>query len=69
MIAALTDLPEMRALARMMTLWQEDILNDFTFRVTQGPVEGQNNRAKVIKRRADGYRNFSNYRRRLSLAG
>ncbi len=69
MIAELPDLPEIRALEGMLKLWQEEILNYFTFRVTQGPVEGQNNRAKVIQRRAYGYRNFTNYRRRLLLAG
>jgi transposase len=69
MIADLSDLPEIRALAGMLKLWQEEILNYFTYRVTQGPVEGQNNRAKVIQRRAYGYRNFTNYRRRLLLAG
>jgi transposase len=69
MIVDLPDLPEMRALTGMLNLWQEEILNYFTFRVTQGPVEGQNHRAKVIQRRAYGYRNFTNYRRRLLLAG
>jgi transposase len=69
MIGELPDLPEIRALEGMLHLWQEEILNYFTFRVTQGPVEGQNNRAKVIQRRAYGYRNFTNYRRRLLLAG
>jgi transposase len=69
MIADLPDLPEIRALEGMLTQWQEEILNYFTFRVTQGPVEGQNHRAKVIQRRAYGYRNFTNYRRRLLLAG
>jgi len=69
MIAELPDLPEIQALDGMLTLWQEEILNYFTFRVTQGPVEGQNNRAKVIQRRAYGYRTFTNYRRRLLLAG
>jgi transposase len=69
MIADLPDLPELQALEGMLTQWQEEILNYFTFRVTQGPVEGQNHRAKVIQRRAYGYRNFTNYRRRLLLAG
>ena len=69
MIVDLPDLPEMQALEGMLTRWQEEILNYFTFRVTQGPVEGQNHRAKVIQRRAYGYRSFTNYRRRLLLAG
>jgi transposase len=69
MIADLPDLPELQALEGMLNRWQEEILNYFTFRVTQGPVEGQNHRAKVIQRRAYGYRSFTNYRRRLLLAG
>jgi transposase len=69
MIAQVPDLPEIQAREGMLKLWQEEILNSFTFRVTQGPVEGQNNRAKVIQRRAYGYRNFTHYRRRLLLTG
>jgi len=69
MIVDLPDLPEMPALEGMLNRWQEEILNYFTFRVTQGPVEGHNHRAKVIQRRAYGYRSFPNYRRRLLLAG
>jgi transposase len=69
MIADSTDLPEMQALDGMFCRWQEEILNYFTFRVTQGGVEGRNNRTKVIERRAYGYRTFTNLRRRLLLAG
>jgi transposase len=69
MIADLSDLPEMQALEGMFRRWQEEILNYFTFRVTQGGVEGRNNRAKVIERRAYGYRTFANVRRRLLLVG
>jgi len=69
MINDLSDLPEMRALNGMLNQWEEEILNYFPYRVTQGGVEGQNHRAKVIQRRAYGYRNFANYRRRLLLAG
>lgn len=69
MIAEMPDLPEMGALSGMFDRWQEQILNYFTHRVTQGIVEGKNNRAKVIQRQAYGYRNFLNLRRRLLLAG
>jgi transposase len=61
-------LPEFQALRGMFTEWREEILNYFTYRVTQGVVEGNNNRAKVIQRQAYGYRNFRNYRLRLLLA-
>lgn len=69
MMTEMPDLPEMGALTGMFDRWQEQILNYFTHRVTQGVVEGKNNRAKVIQRQAYGYRNFQNLRRRLLLAG
>ncbi len=68
MVADASALPEMQALLSMLTGWGEEILNYFTTRVTQGPVEGKNHRAKVIQRQAYGYRNFANYRLRLLLA-
>jgi transposase len=68
MVADAARLPEFQALTGMFREWGEEILNYFTSRVTQGPVEGQNHRAKVIQRQAYGYRNFANYRLRLLLA-
>ena len=70
-LAMVTDragLPEFQALRAMFTEWREEILTYFASRVTQGVVEGNNNRAKVIQRQAYGYRNFHNYRLRLLLA-
>jgi transposase len=52
----------------MFALWQEEILNYFTYRVTQGFVEGKNNLAKAFERRAFGYRNVDNLSRHLRLA-
>jgi hypothetical protein len=68
-LGALRDRPELRALTGMFERWQEEILNDFTDRVTQGVVEGATNRAKVVERRADGYRTIENVRLHLLLAG
>jgi transposase len=68
-VGELPDLPEFRALAGMFASWQEEILNYFTYRVTQGFVEGTNNRAKVLERRAYGYRNVQNLRLQLLLDG
>jgi transposase len=45
--------------------WWEPILNYFNRRVTNGAVEGLNNRVKLIKRRAYGYRNVTNFRNRI----
>jgi transposase len=69
MVSDLPDAPEFSALASMFTQWQEEILNYFTHRVTQGVVEGKNNRAKVIERQAYGYRSFPNLRRRILCQG
>jgi transposase len=68
MIADLPELPEFQTLAGMFALWQEEILNYFTYRVTQGFVEGKNNLAKAFERRAFGYRNVDNLSRHLRLA-
>ncbi|PTM26152.1 hypothetical protein DA797_08380 [Limosilactobacillus reuteri] len=35
---------------------------------TNGPIEGTNNKIKVIKRTAYGFRNFFNFRIRILLA-
>ena len=51
----------------MFKNWRSEILNYFDYRVTNGFVEGKNNRIKVIKRMAYGYRNIDNLRRRILL--
>ena len=60
---------ELQALRGMFTEWREEMLAYFTYRVTQGPVEGKNLRAKLVQRQGYGYRNFANLRCRLLLAG
>lgn len=52
-------------LARTLENWKSEILNYFHSRLTNARVEGFNNKAKLIKRRAFGYRSFKNYRLRL----
>lgn len=51
----------------MLRDWREEILNYFDHRYTNGFVEGKNNRIKVIKRVAYGYRNRGNFRQRILL--
>jgi len=51
----------------MLRDWREEILNYFDHRYTNGFVEGKNNRIKVIKRIAYGYRNTENFRQRIML--
>jgi transposase len=45
--------------------WWEVILNYFHERLTSGFVEGRNNKLKLIKRLAYGYRNFAHFRLRV----
>jgi transposase len=51
----------------MFRNWRNEILNYFDYHVTNGFVEGKNNRIKAIKRMAYGYRNIDNFRRRILL--
>lgn len=47
--------------------WLGEIIAYFDQRTTQGVVEGINNKIKLIKQRAYGFRNFSNFRIRCLL--
>ena len=67
-INAQDQLPTFRALNPMLDQWHQEILNYFTWRVTQGPVEGANNRFKTIERQAYGYRSFANLRTHILIA-
>jgi transposase len=61
--------PEIQTLRRTLRRWRYEILNYFRCNgLTNARTEGFNNKAKVIKRRAYGYRNFENYRRRVLCA-
>jgi len=61
-------LPEFKELLHTLTNWREEILNYFDYRITNGFVEGKNNRIKTIKRMAYGYRNMDNFRMRILAA-
>lgn len=58
-------LPEFKKLLYTLTNWREEILNYFDYPITNGFVEGKNNRIKTIKRSAYGYRNMGNFRMRI----
>jgi transposase len=47
--------------------YQDNILNYFTHHASSGAVEGLNNKIKVIKRRGFGFRNITNFAKRLFL--
>jgi len=58
-------LPEFKELLHTLDNWRQEILNYFDCRITNGFVEGKNNRIKTIKRMAYGYRNMDNFRLRI----
>lgn len=58
-------LVEFKELLHTLTNWREEILNYFDYPITNGFVEGKNNRIKTIKRMAYGYRNLDNFRLRI----
>jgi transposase len=62
---AFSKLPEIATLRSTLMRWRREILAYFATRLTNGRVEGLNLKAKLVKRRAYGYRSFKNYRLRL----
>ena len=65
---AWSSLPEIQRLRKTLRKWQEEILNYWLFRITNARTEGFNNVAKLVKRRAYGFRSFENYRLKLLSA-
>lgn len=63
--STMTSLPEFKELQRTLLNWRAEILNYFDYPITNGFVEGKNNRIKTIKRIAYGYRNMANFRLRI----
>ena len=60
--------PEMeKTFVKTYERWQEEILNYFDGRHTSGPVEGINNKARVITKRAYGLKSASSLWTRLVL--
>ena len=60
-----TDVPQLQNCAETMINWLSGILNSFSSSVTNGFTEGCNNKIKVLKRNAYGYRNFNRFRNRI----
>lgn len=61
-------LPEIKTLRRTLMKWREEILAYFLTGITNARTEGFNNKAKVVKRRAYGYKSFENYRLKVLTA-
>ena len=62
---ALSNLPEIKRLRRTLMKWRKEILNYFRTKLTNARTEAYNNVAKLIQKRAFGYRSFVHYRLRL----
>ncbi len=60
-----SDLGSLGKFVTTLRNWWDAILNYFHERLTSGFVEGLNNKLKLIKRRAFGYRNFAHFRLRV----
>lgn len=58
-------LKHLTAFVTTLRNWWEPILNYFNQHITSGLVEGLNNKVKLIKRRAYGFRNFEHFRLRV----
>jgi transposase len=58
-------LPELATLRRTLARWRSEVLAYFDTGLTNAITEGFNLKAKLVKRRAFGYRSFRNYRLRL----
>jgi transposase len=59
--------PEMEPFICTFDTWQDEILNYFDARQTSGPVEGINNKARVIVKRAYGLKSADSLWSRLIL--
>jgi transposase len=59
--------PELAGFVRTFETWQDEILNYFDARQTSGPVEGINNKARVIVKRSYGLKSADSLWTRLVL--
>jgi transposase len=55
-------LPLLTSIRKVMVAWRTEIINFHRIRISNGRTEGFNRKAKLVQRRAYGYRNFQNYR-------
>lgn len=58
-------IPQFEKCAATLRNWLSGILNSFDTAITNGFTEGCNNKIKVLKRNAYGYRNFKRFRNRI----
>ena len=65
--ASVSELDEFNSVLITLANWAKYILNSFDCPYTNGYTEGMNNKIKVIKRNAYGFRNFENFRNRILM--
>ena len=58
-------IPEYCNCSKTLVNWHKGILNSFDVPYSNGFTEGCNNKIKVLKRNAYGYRNFERFRNRI----
>jgi len=58
-------LPSFRRTAATLKRWRKEVLNYWSYPITNALVEGKHNRVKVLKRRAYGYRNDRSFMLRI----
>mgnify|MGYP001761383523 CR=1 FL=1 len=64
-LMASSEFKEIKTLRSTLMRWRKEILNYFICRTTNARTEGYNNLAKLLQKRAFGFRSFFNYRLRL----
>lgn len=62
---ATSEISEIKTLRKTLLKWRNEILAYFETGLTNGRTEAYNNIAKLVQRRAFGYKSFRNYRLRL----
>ena len=60
-----SEIPQFMRAGKTIQNWFGGIVNSYTTTITNGFTEGCNNKIKVLKRNAYGYRNFNRFRNRV----
>ena len=58
---------EFKSSAETLLKWNKEIVNSFKYQYTNSSTEGKNNKVKVIKRIAFGFRNLTNFENRIKI--
>ena len=59
---SISKVPLLTSLRKTLVAWHTEIINFHRIKINNGRTEGFNRKAKLVQRRAYGYRNFDNYR-------